>query len=388
MPKHKRYYSEKRGFILVFLNVLMVLATIKIIAYWCFTQLNNGDSEQKQFNSTREAEISSAIFQSNVQSQAQYKWQTLADKGNNIDTLELQKQKIKLGEILFNDTLLSYDNSVSCASCHVLDKKYLGADGLKNATGINQQKGNRNTPTVFNSTFQRVQFWDGRAKSLQQQALGPILNPIEMGIPSIEYLVQRLAEQENYITQFAQAFPLKPEISAENITEAIASYEATLITTHSDYDKFVLGDKTALTRQQQKGMLLFAEIGCVYCHSGPNFSEASIWGESSPFRSFPTFSQSIYIDKYRLTDDKGMNQLQDDKPNGVWRIPSLRNVSYTAPYFHNGAVDTLEEAVKIMVTVQLGKKVIKQRNKNLSINQGQVVDEQDIAAIVSFLKAI
>lgn len=201
-----------------------------------------------------------------------YQWKALPISVSAPKNNRMTEQKIALGRKLFHDTRLSIDNSISCATCHVLDKDKGGGDGQVVSTGVHGQKGKRNAPTVLNAAFQRVLFWDGRAATLEQQARGPILNPVEMGIPSVEMLVERLRRSVEYNRLFKQAFGRNQPINFENITRAIASYERTLITPGSPYDRFVKGDKEALTQAQVRGMALFETTGCVQCHSGPNFS--------------------------------------------------------------------------------------------------------------------
>lgn len=310
--------------------------------------------------------------------------------------------KIALGKQLFFDKRLSLDGTLSCASCHGLTEQEAGADGRSVSVGIYQQEGNRNAPTVLNSAFQRVLFWDGRASSLEEQALGPLINPVEMGMPSLQAVEQRIQSLPEYAMRFATAFPENPVISADNTAKAIAAYERTLITPNSPYDRFVRGDHTALTAQQQRGMALFAESGCPLCHSGPNFSEASVYGTTGVYRAFPSIPGSSLVDKYALTDDLGLAAHSKeglDIKRGVWRVPSLRNVARTAPYFHNGSVDSLKEAVKIMATVQLGKHLSNAKDADRDVQwqpetgayitqRNLALSDTEIDEIVAFLEAL
>lgn len=308
-------------------------------------------------------------------------------------------EKIRLGEILFHDNNLSSDRTVSCASCHGLNLRLGGGDGQRNAIGVDGQRGARNAPTVYNAAFQQVLFWDGRAASLEEQALGPLLNPIEMGMPDLESVVRRVSEQRRYPPLFRKAFPESDEIGAADIAKAIAAFERTLITPDSAYDRFVSGDKTALTPQQQRGMALFESSGCQHCHSGPNFSAASVFSQTSAYRTFPSIRHPEYEKKYQLVADKGLNQKAEKHARGLWRVPSLRNVSLTAPYFHNGSVETLEEAVRIMATVQLDKVLSDQGEddsqvywrsdqRQFYINRNRAISDDEVDAIVAFLKAL
>ena len=252
--------------------------------------------------------------------------------------------KVALGERLFHDPRLSADDRVACASCHDLARKG-GADGRPVSRGIGGAKGTRNAPTVINAAFQSRLFWDGRAGSLEEQALGPIAHPLEMGMASAEAAAEKLSAIAEYRTAFREAFGEEGVIAA-NIARAIAAHERTLITPDTPYDRFVRGERDALDDRQLRGMALFAHYGCVGCHSGPNFSGASLFEGNAPLRAFPALRGSDYESRYRLVEAGG---------NGVWRVPSLRNVTLTAPYFHNGAVADLREAIRVMARVQLNR---------------------------------
>ena len=328
-----------------------------------------------------------------------YRWEALPHNAPTPADNPQTAAKIALGKALFFDKRLSYDRTLSCASCHDLSASKGGADGLASSIGINNQQGNRNAPTVINAAFQRVLFWDGRADSLETQALGPLINPIEMGMPDLASVERRIRSLPEYANEFAEAFPLTPVISAENTAKAIAAYERTLITPDTAYDRFVRGDVNALTKKQQRGMALFVETGCPVCHSGPNFSEASVFGKTNAYRAFPAIPGSVYETKYNLTADLGLASKQPDATRGIWRVPSLRNVSRTAPYFHNGSVDTLEEAVRIMATVQLGKTISNRaeddRLVQWSANEryytsthNMALSDTEVSEIVAFLAAL
>lgn len=330
-------------------------------------------------------------------SQMAYTWEALPDSAPHPANNPATAEKIALGKTLFFDTRLSLDNSLSCASCHKMEEKTGGGDGRPQSVGIYRQKGTRNAPTVLNAAFQQVLFWDGRADSLEEQAKGPLTNPIEMGMPSYDAVQERVRKQPKYQQAFSIAFPGISTITIEHITKAIATYERTLITPNTPYDRFIKGDTDALSQNQLRGMELFESIGCILCHSGPNFSGASIFGNTAMYRIFPAIPNTKYEDQYRLTDDLGKANHGSDR--GVWRIPSLRNVSRTAPYFHNGSVDTLEEAVRIMAKVQLNKKLSNNsndnkslqwsdKNKQFSVSNNQALTDDEINDIVAFLHAL
>lgn len=324
-----------------------------------------------------------------------YRWDALPDEVDAPEWNPTTREKVTLGKTLFFDKSLSWDSQISCASCHDVQHG-AGVDGLATSKGIRGQVGKRNSPTVWNAAFQLKLFWDGRASSLEEQAKGPLINPSEMGMPSLKVVEERVASSSRYQKEFREIFGKNAPITIENIAAAIAAYERTLITPDSAYDRFVKGDTAALTASQFRGMALFESVGCVRCHSGPNFSGASIFDGTSPLRPFPIF-KTPYAKKYKLTDDLGRSAF--GSKNGVWRIPSLRNVALTGPYFHNGSVNNLEEAVRIMVSTQLGRSERDMPNIGLTVlwlgsertltstNRAPIKDI-DIKDITAFLRSL
>lgn len=303
------------------------------------------------------------------------------------------KAKTALGKALFFDANLSADRSLSCASCHRLGEG--GDDNAAVSTGIDGQKGNRNAPSVINAAFLSRLFWDGRAASLEAQARGPLLNPVEMGMPSHRAVAERVKENAEYKQAFASIFGGSAPVNISNIAKAIAAYERTLITPRAAYDRYVAGDESALSPQQLRGMALFQEKGCRNCHLDPTFSSA---GRVKPFgiyRTFPVFPDNAFVRKYGL--------MEDGKPR-MWRVPSLRNVARTAPYFHNGSVKRLEEAIRVMAVSQLQKvlsddpaddmQVTSIREAGgkpalrLTVTRGRAMSGQDIADIAAFLRSL
>uniref|UniRef100_A0A0S6Z0L2 Cytochrome C peroxidase n=1 Tax=Mizugakiibacter sediminis TaxID=1475481 RepID=A0A0S6Z0L2_9GAMM len=265
-------------------------------------------------------------------------------------------EKALLGKMLFFDTRLSSTGTVACASCHNVMEG--GDDHRPTSMGVHGQLGGRNAPTVWNAAFLSVQFWDGRAPSLEEQAKGPIVNPSEMGMPKMELAVDRMRRIGGYLPYFRRAFGASATIDADSIARAIAAYERTLITPDSAYDRYARGDKSALSAQQRRGMQAFADVGCTACHSGPNFSGPALPQGTGFFQKFPTYTNNPYVARYRLLDDGGRATVTG-KPEdqNLWRVPGLRNLVYTAPYFHNGLVQTLPEAVKVMASTQLDKQL-------------------------------
>lgn len=250
---------------------------------------------------------------------------------------------IKLGEKLFFEKAISINKTQSCNSCHPIDNNGPGADNLKTGLGALGKFGDRNDPSVLNAGYQIAQFWDGRAATLEEQAQGPPLNPIEMGMPNAEALVKRLKDIKHYPVDFKKAFPSeKDPVTFDNFAKAVAAFERTLIS-RGRFDQFMDGDQQALTRQEKQGMLTFITAGCVQCHSGPNLGGTS-------FQKMGVF--------HKYADDKDLGRfavtnLESDKY--VFKVPMLRNVTLTAPYFHDGEVDNLAEAVNQMGYLQLDK---------------------------------
>ncbi len=255
-------------------------------------------------------------------------------------TVEYSVNKALLGKSLFNDTQLSKDNTVSCATCHHL--KEGGDDGLKFSFGIMGQEGNINSPTVLNSTFNFVQFWDGRAKSLEDQALQPIENPVEMGY-NFPDLIVRL-KKTTYNKEFSQIY--EDGITKRNIANAIAEYEKTLITPNAPFDRYLNGDADAIDADTKEGYKLFKNKGCIACHQGQNIG-GNMYSTFGVIKS----SKSENIGRFNVT--------KREKDRFSFKVPTLRNIEHTAPYFHDGRTSSLYEAVEIMAMVQLGRDISK-----------------------------
>ncbi len=316
-----------------------------------------------------------------------YVWQTLPEQAPAPPDNPTTPEKVALGKRLFSDTSLSRDNTLACASCHDVDR-LAGGDGNATSLGIDGQRGNRNAPTVWNAAFQSQLFWDGRAGSLEEQSMGPPINPVEMGMPSLEAVAKRIQEKPEYRAGFIAAFG-DDTITIDRIAKAIAAYERTLITSDTPYDRFVRGDMTALTPQQLRGMRLFQSVGCISCHFGPNFSAASVFDTTQPLRPFPTTPVPFQV-RYRLTEDTGVAPVISGR--GVWRVPSLRNVALTGPWLHNGSVTELEEMVRIMSSAQRGytghQLRWSEREQKLYEETQRKLSEDEIKDIVAFLHAL
>lgn len=268
-------------------------------------------------------------------------------------TIEVDKQKVKLGEKLFFDTMLSADDTISCASCH--DIANGGDDGLKFSFGINGQEGDINSPTVLNSAYNFRQFWDGRAKNLAHQAGGPVENPIEMGF-KFDQLIKKL-ENTSYKKEFDNIYD--DGITKKNITDAIAEFEKTLITPNAPFDKYLRGDKSAITQQQKDGYELFKSKGCIACHHGINVG-GNLYNKFGVMED----AKSKSLGRYAIT------KKESDKY--YFKVPTLRNIEHTSPYLHDGRFTDLEDTVKFMAHYQLGR----------------MVTDDEIEKIVSFLKSL
>jgi len=265
-------------------------------------------------------------------------------------------EKISLGKQLFFDARLSVDGTVSCNSCH--DVQGNGTDSRATSIGVKGHIGGRSAPSVWNAAFLSSQMWDGRLPTLEDQAKGPILNPLEMAMPHPDAAVNRIASIPGYAKQFAKVFGGDKPVTYDNIAKAIATYERTLITPNSRFDQYLRGTAT-LTRQELNGMETFRSLGCVRCHKGPNMAGPVMPDGQIFLQWFPAFPNP-YIDEFKLIDDLGYNNGKEDElevRRGKWRVPSLRNIANTAPYFHNGSVKTLNKAVRVMARSQLNREL-------------------------------
>ena len=275
-------------------------------------------------------------------------------------------EKVNLGKQLFFDPRLSIDGTVSCFSCH--DVQGNGTDSRATAVGVEGQTGARSAPTVWNAAFLSSQMWDGSVASLEDQAKGPILNPIEMAMPHEQAAVDRIASIPGYASQFSKVFGGENAVTYDNIAKAIAVYERTLITPNSRFDQYLRGNTAILSRQEINGMETFQELGCVRCHQGPAMAGPRMANGKVFLQWFPAFP-SPYDDEFKLKEDLGFNTGKEDglsKRRGKWRVPTLRNIAKTAPYFHNGSVKTLNKAVRVMARAQL--------NRELSDYEADVVE--------------
>jgi cytochrome c peroxidase len=277
------------------------------------------------------------------------------------DKADVNMDKVMLGRSLYFDTALSGDGTISCATCHSLD--HGGAEPRKTSTGIGGQVGPINSPTVLNSSYNFVQFWDGRAKDLQEQAAGPVENPSEMGA-KWENVVKRLAKNEEYVSAFGKLY--EDGITKDNATDAIAEYEKSLITP-SRFDAYLKGDDAAITEAEKQGYATFKAVGCTACHSGiiaggAMFQKMGLVADY--FKERGTEITEADLGRYNVT--------KKDQDKHFFKVPTLRNVELTSPYLHDGSQATLADVVKVMGKYQLGR---------------DLTDAQ-INGIVTFLKSL
>jgi cytochrome c peroxidase len=248
--------------------------------------------------------------------------------------------KVTLGRILYYDPRLSANQKISCNTCHLLDA--YGAESKKVSTGFKNQQGSRNAPTVYNAAGHFVQFWDGRAPTVEEQAKGPITNPIEMAMPSHGAAVQVIKSMPEYVALFQTAFPTDSDpVTYNNMALAIGAFERGLVTP-SRWDSFLEGDQSALTKAEKAGFNTFAATGCQWCHNGPYVGGSS-------------YQKVGVVKPWPNQTDQGVYQLtKDDVDKMVFKVPSLRNINKTAPYFHDGSEARLDEAIRNMAVHQRG----------------------------------
>ena len=272
----------------------------------------------------------------------------IAEKIVPIETISTDPAKVALGNILFHDTRLSVNNTISCASCH--DLKTAGVDNEDVSDGVFDLEGGVNAPTVFNSVYNFVQFWDGRAETLAKQAAGPPLNPVEMGCQSFDEIVAKLVCDKEMVKMFNAIYP--EGITEETITDAIAEFEKTLVTPDSRFDKYLKGDQTAINDQEKAGYDLFLATGCATCHNGPILGGQSyeLMGVKADY-----FAER---GKELTNEDNGrFKETQCERDRHRFKPPGLRNVALTWPYYHDATRATLEEAVRDMGKYQSGVKL-------------------------------
>ena len=287
------------------------------------------------------------------------------------DSLATDIRKVTLGRKMYNDALISLDGTLSCATCHVIDQGGADSRGTRTSEGIYGQFGGINAPTVLNAAFNVEQFWNGRAHTLADQAAGPPVNPVEMGDQTWEQICERLKEDASLVAEFQSIYP--EGITQATVTDAIAEYEKTLITPNDRLDQMLKGDENALTEEEKKGLAAFMDNSCAVCHVGKTLGG----------QSFETLG--IYEDYYAAREQSNPDIVYNDDDKGLagftgdtadlhrFKVPGLRNISKTSPYFHDGTQATIEDAVRAMFRFELGVKE---------------APESDVASISAFLRTL
>ncbi|OCR02112.1 cytochrome B6 [Oscillatoriales cyanobacterium USR001] len=275
--------------------------------------------------------------------------------------IDLNLNKVALGEKLFNETKLSHNNNISCASCHNL--KTGGTDNLVYSFSTSGTFTLVNTPTIFNVGFNFRQFWDGRSETLEEQIDGPLNSSHEMGSNWPE-IISKLKQDPNYVSTFKQLY--QDSITRENTKDALATFMRSLYTPNSRFDKYLRGDTNAITNEEKKGYSLFKNYGCISCHQGINVG-------GNMFQKFGILND-YFANRGNITksDSGRANITQEPSDDRVFKVPSLRNVELTAPYFHDGSTKSLENAVTVMAKYQLGR----------------TLSKEEIALIIKFLKTL
>ncbi len=282
----------------------------------------------------------------------------------------LTVEKVRLGRRLFFDKNLSVDGTVACASCHVPDKDF--SDDRQFSVGVGGRKGTRHAPTIINRLYSTAQFWDGRARSLEEQVLGPIQNPVEMGMPDMKIVVERLLNDPVCVQEFKAAFPPDGVVTPENVGKAIASFERTILSGDSPYDRFMAGDKSALSESAQRGLEIFKdenEGNCVTCHAGPNFTDEN-------YNNLGAEMDADHPDlgRYNVSHLEGHQ--------GAFKTPTLRDAALRGPFLHDGSEKTLEEVIAFYVKGGTRNRWLSPKMHPLNLT---VQDQQDL---LEFLKAL
>ena len=287
------------------------------------------------------------------------------------DSLSTDIRKVTLGRKMYNEARVSLDGTLSCATCHVIDQGGADSRGTRTSEGIYGQFGGINAPTVLNAAFNVEQFWNGRAHTLADQAAGPPVNPVEMGDQTWEQICERLSQDASLVAEFQSIYP--EGITQATVTDAIAEYEKTLITPNDRLDQMLKGDENALTEEEKKGLVAFMDNSCAVCHVGKTLGG----------QSFETLG--IYEDYYAAREQSNPDIVYNDDDKGLagftgdtadlhrFKVPGLRNISKTSPYFHDGTQATIEDAVRAMFRFELGVKE---------------APESDVASISAFLRTL
>lgn len=329
-------------------KIMIPVAAIAIL----FASCGNNEAPKDNVPVKNDSNENTAIFE-----QASKTFAVLPKEAPNPEN-PLSVEKVALGKMLYLDKRLSKDETQSCNTCHNLDT--YGVDNQPTSAGNNGGLGTRNSPTSFNAALHGSQFWDGRNKDVEEQAGGPILNPVEMEMPDEASVVARIKADDEYVKLFAKVYPEEEDpITYKNITWAIGAFERTLLTP-SPFDLYLAGDEKALNQDQINGLKDYMDAGCQTCHNGALLG-GSLFMKFGIFADYWTLTNSNPIDsgKYVVT--------HNEADIYVFKTPSLRNIEKTYPYFHDGSVNDLSESVKIMAKTQLNKDLTEEQIKNITV---------------------
>ena len=313
-------------------------------------------------STTAAAAVVAVLICTSAAQAAQDGWRSGPVSPLSSDVADIDPRKVRLGEEMFHDSRLSADDTISCASCHNLGSG--GVDGWEKPIGIGGAQGVVNTPTVFNSVYNFTQFWDGRAENLEEQASGPVHNPAEMG-SNWDQVVAKLKRDARIVSAFDAIY--EDGVTGDNIVDAIATFERTLVTINAPFDHYLKGDRSAISKLAARGYELFQSYGCAACHQGVNVG-GNMYQTMGAMGDY--FGDRGNVKK----SDMGRYQVTGrEEDRHVFKVPSLRVVAHTAPYFHDGSAKTLEDAVRHMAKYLLGR---------------EDMPETDIDAVVAFLKSL
>ncbi len=314
----------------------------------------NQNNSSKTKNSVTNSNLSE--FDQGLIKQGNQIFGTLPEPNQSLTDTE--KNKIALGKALYFDARLSKSGVISCNSCHNLAT--YGVDNLPTSPGHKWQFGARNSPTSLNAALHGMQFWDGRAENVEEQAKGPILNPVEMATPHEDFAINRIASIPTYEEWFKNAFPDEEEpVSYNNIANAIGAFERTLITP-SRFDEYLKGNADALTEAEKKGMETFINVGCITCHIGNTFG-------GSMFQKFGLIKDYWEMTGSKQKDEGRKDVTKADADKFFFKVPGLRNIVHTYPYFHDGSVWDLKDAIAAMGELQLNKKLTTEEINNIEV---------------------
>jgi len=334
-------------------SFLILLSSVLVIV---FVSCNGTQQQANNADNSKDSIEATALL-----TNAQGLFGTIANQmpGSENDSPEL----IELGKKLYFDVRLSENDKQSCNTCHLLDAGKFGVDNKSVSEGVKGKNGVRNSPTVLDAGFQFAQFWDGRANNLKEQAKGPILNTVEMAMPNEKMVVAKISVIDEYKEMFTKAYPSqKAAISWDNIANAIAAFERTLIT-HNRFDDFVKGDWKAINADERKGLETFINTGCTICHI-------------TPLLGGNMYQKTGLVHAYENTKDLGRYDVtKSEQDKFMFKVSMLRNVAETSPYFHDGAVASLDSAIVKMAWLQLGKNLTAEETGSIKVFLASLTDE-------------